>query len=107
MDNQGVVAGGLKGIGEPEKDSFIHMMDEGGLTMHESLGLYNRGSVDGTNTLVAEADPQDGDVGGQFSDELVGDPGVFWGSRAWRDNDLVWMLLLYLGDGDLIISKDL
>src|SRR4051794_14790407 len=56
-----------------------------------------------SDTLVAQADPQQRYAGSEPRDDVVGDPRFSRGAWAGRDDDVRWVLVLDLLDGDLVV----
>ncbi len=76
FDDQRVVAGGDERVGQPGEDPAPVVVDGGRLAVHERGGGDDPPAVDLADGLVAEADPEDGELAGQLSDDGVADAGV-------------------------------
>src|SRR4051812_27773796 len=77
VDDQRMIAGGLKGIVESLEDLFAIVGNLGCLAVHEPLGLDNFSAEGITDRLVAKTYTQRRDFITQLADNFDRDTGVF------------------------------
>ena len=91
LDHQAVVAGGLERVGQAAIDALAVVVD------HEVLPCMIRSArtilrAEGVaDALVAQADAQQRDSGGEPVDHVVGDPRLQRRARARRDDQVRWV----------------
>jgi hypothetical protein len=110
-DYERVVAGAGHRGGDVFKDGPAVVLDLAGLAVHE-LGSADYVAAEGcTDGLMAEADAEDGDDGGDSGagkvlDEPDADAGVLRSAGAGRDEDAVGMQGFDFGGGELVVAAD-
>src|SRR5258706_5976327 len=82
-------------------------MDLVGFSVHQSAGALDDSAEAVADALVAEADAQDGDFGGEMLDDVVGDAAFLGRTGAGGDDDVGGPKLFDFGDGHLVVAKDL
>ena len=79
------------------------MGDRGHLTVHDFWGTDDLASIGRANTLVSQADPEDGNSLGKLADDGAGNARLLRGAGAWRNNNFFRCEALYLIEGNLIV----
>ena len=75
--------------------------------MHDPVGADHPGPEGVANALVAQADPEQRDPGGEPGDQVIGDPRLQRGARTRGDDQMRWIQSLDLRHRDLIVAADL
>ena len=76
IDDQGMVATGCEGLGEIGVQARSLMVDSGDFSVHRLRRAAYFGAKGFTNDLVAEADPEDGQLSGEIGDDFFTDSSV-------------------------------
>ena len=104
VDEEAVIASRLKGIRQLSEEGLPVMSDQGSLPMHEPSGLNNPPPKRGSDALVPETDPQDGDPTREVGDQIARDSRLLGGARARRNDNPSRVKVVYPLQGDFVIS---
>src|SRR3954468_18336940 len=85
------------------KDAGIAMLNQRCLSMHQPFGADDFSAKDLANALMTEANPEDGRLFSQFTNDLLAPAGVFRPAWAGRDTNPVWGQLADLSKCDLVV----
>jgi hypothetical protein len=108
FDEKGVVSGGGKGAWDIFKKILPMVVDGRRFAMHEAPGADNFTAEELADTLVPEADPEEGDVRtGEGFDEAEAVACFIWATGAWGNEDPIRFEGKRLGGGQLVVSEDL
>src|SRR5690625_7992290 len=80
------------------------MTDPGSLSVHQPGRIPDGRAVHPSNSLMAQADAQNGGRFPEPPDHSFCNTGIFRPSRPWRDQNVCWIHLFSLFKGDGIIS---
>ena len=105
--NEGVIASGLDWIAQAIKNAVPVVLDHGGLSVHELVGTHHFTTVNLSNSLVPQTDPQDGEVRPQFPDDLTTHPRFVGSAGAWRNTDAFRGQFTNLLHRHLVVAVDL
>ena len=103
---QAMVAGSLKRIWKPLKQILPIVDDRRGFAMHETPSPHHFTTIDITDALMAEADPQQGITSCKTANHLIADTGLLGRAGSRRDADTVGIQGGNLLRGDLIVAVD-
>ena len=78
----------------------------GGFAVHQDLGIGDCRAIGCTDGLVAQADPQDGDLGAKLEHRLDEDARVLRAAGAGGENDAVRVQGLQFLHGHLVVADD-
>ncbi len=107
LDNEAVVARGGEGVGHAGVDRFAVVVDLVGFAVHEAFGANDFGAGDEADALVAEADAENGEIGAELSDDVVGDTALFGRAGAGADDDVGGLERFDFVGGDFVVAEDL
>src|SRR5271157_361838 len=107
-DNQRVIAHGFERRRNPLEYAFLIMIHRRCFSMHHMRGAIHLSAVDGSETLVAETNSEDGNPAGEVTHGVGRDAAIFDGfSGAGRDDKLRWVEFDQVFNVNLIVTKDL
>src|SRR5208283_4220375 len=76
-------------------------------SVHQARGAVHSPAIDGSQTLVAETNSEDGNLACEVAHGVGRDPTIFDGfSRAGRDDELRWVEFNQVFNANLIVTKD-
>ena len=87
VDDQAVVADGLKGVGQAGEYALAVVVDRGGFAVPDFAGPVHGGAVGVADALVAQADAQHRQPRPEMADDVVGDARLPGRAGAGRDDD--------------------
>ena len=106
-DDEGVVSGCCERAGQSFEQAFAVVIDRGGFAMHHAVIDDDIPTKYVADALMAEANPEERDSGAEGSNDVVRKAGLFWGARAWGDENLVGVQRLDLVDANLVVAMHL
>ena len=99
-----VISDGLERVGKAAVNRLPVVVDEGALAVHQSSCPNDPSSKSRPDTLMAQADPQDGNSRMQPADGLLRDASLSGCAGPWRDNHPRRRQALDLGETDPVVS---
>ena len=93
VDDERMVPGCLKGVGQAAENGLTIMKNGRGLAMHDSLGPHHCRSKGVSNGLMAQADPHDGNGLVKMSDHLNRDSRFLGRTGTRGEEDGRWFQL--------------
>ena len=96
VDDQRVIARSLEGIGQPAENPDAAVMDHGGLAVHDAPGAHDATAEHLADTLMPQADAEDGHDTGKMLDGSHGHASLVGGAGAGRDHEALGPQLLDL-----------
>src|SRR5579883_1757784 len=107
FNDQAVIAISLERRREAAQDSLTVMINQRRFSMHRRGRANDPSAVDLTDSLVAQADAQQGDTGSEMPDDCAGEAGLVGCARARRDHDTLRLHLLNSLQRYLIVATHL
>ena len=107
LDDQRVIARGLKILREAAKDRFAIVVNFAGFPVHDFWRANYAAAKCGANCLVAEANTENWNFPREALDERNTDAGFFRRAGAGRDHDAVGAELFDFIERDLVVAADL
>ena len=101
-----MIADGGKGIRKSVKYAHVTMIYHRGLTVHYRLRLPDGCAIAVPDTLVPQADTQQGHSGTEMPYDVIRDACVLGSRGSGRDNDIPRLHFFNLVYGGLIIALD-
>ena len=83
------------------------MMDCADLAVHHVARAAYRGAIRLADALMAQADPEDRDIGTEGLHDIHGDARLVRRARSRRNDDLLGGEPLHVGQPDLVIAMDI
>ena len=107
LHDEGVVAGCLKRGLDAGEDTFSLVMNKRGLAVHEFAGSDDITAKDLADTLVTEANPEEGNVFSKFPNYIATDSGFSRGAGTGGNTDLRRRFFADFIERDLVVSMHL
>lgn len=107
LDNQRVIARGLKILGEAAKDRLAIVVNFAGFSMHDFWRADHAAAKCGANSLVAETNPENRNLSCKVFNEGNADAGFFRGAGAGRDYDALGLEFVDFIQCDPVVAADL
>ena len=104
FDNEGVVAGGFEGAGQAGENILTGVEDGRGFAVHEARSADDVASVNLADTLMAEADTEDGNFSTEMPNHIATDTGIGGRAGPGGNDDFFGSELLDVGNGNLVIA---
>lgn len=82
LNDQGMITRRFEGSRQSLKQFLAVMFHRRSLSMHHAMIDHHVCSVGVTDALMSQADTERGNVGAEFANDLVAEPGFPWGTRA-------------------------
>ena len=99
-----MVARGYKGIWKLAENVLVVVMNLAGFAVEKFRGADDFAAERGANSLMAEADTEDGEFSGEALDQLDGNARFLRRARSWRNYDAFGPAADNLFDGDFVVA---
>ena len=106
LDDQGMVARGREGIRELAENIFVVVMDLARLAVKKFRGTDDFAAERGANGLVAETDPQNGELPSKTLDQFHGNTGFLGSTRTGGNYDAFGLAADNFFDRNFVVAMD-
>src|SRR5258708_3345458 len=106
FDDEGMVAGGGGGIGKVAENIFVVVVNLARFAMKEFRGADDFSAKRGANSLVPEADTENGKFPSEALDQLHGNARLLRRARTGRDDDTLGLATGNLFDRNFVVAMD-